>query len=275
MKIILATITAFLLFSCAFGQTTATTADGKINDYDRFLKQCKDSFDKQEYPKAIEACTEAIKLKGDNPDLYQIRGLAYYVTPDAKPKSALEAMTSFGSANKNAAIADFTKCTELAPTKPGCFYALGFVQLQTSSLTNPNHLVAAKNFSEAIRLKSKDEDVYFQRAEAYTKYYNSKDDDKKIRQRNELAVADYTKDIERRPTSYQGLMGRGLVYWYLEKNDLSVADFTKALQLLTASGEQNLEVRRDILGKRAMAYSNLGKEKEACEDLKAIGKECK
>ena len=254
-----------------------TPKDNKksANNDESLAKQCKDFYDKDEYPKAIEACTEAIKLNGDNADLYHRRGLSYYVTPD-KPKTGLDALTSFGSANKNAAIADLTKCTELAPTKPDCFYALGFVQLQTLEKNRLDK--AAKSFSEAIRLKSTDKNVYFLRAEAYREYY-SRDEffdkkDKQIRQRKELAVADYTKDIELRPTSHDSQMGRGLVYLDLEKYDLSVADFTKALDLLNASGEQNPDYRREILGNRARAYMNLGKNTEYCNDMKAIGKAC-
>ncbi len=262
------------LFKESIDKTPKDNKKSATND-ESLAKQCKDFYDKDEYPKAIEACTEAIKLNGDNADLYHRRGLSYYVTPD-KPKTGLDALTSFGSANKNAAIADLTKCTELAPTKPDCFYALGFVQLQTLEKNRLDK--AAQSFSEAIRLKSTDKNVYFLRAEAYREYY-SRDEffgkkDKQIRQRKELAVADYTKDIELRPTSYDSQLGRGLVYLDLEKYDLAVADFTKALDLLNASGEQNPDYRREILGNRARAYMNLGKNTEYCNDMKAIGKAC-
>jgi len=245
------------------------------NNYEAFVKKCRDFYDKDEFTKAIEACTEAIKLKGDDPALYQIRGLSYFVTPD-KPKSGLDALTSIGSANKYAAIADLTKCTQLEPTKPECFYALGYVQRQT--LDKDELDKSAKSFSEAIRLKSTEEDVYFQRAEAYREYY-SRDEffgnkDTQIRRRWELAVADYTKDIELRPTTIESRMGRGLVYLDLEKYNLSVADFTKALDILNASGKQNPDYRKGILENRARAYMNLGKNTEYCNDMKAIGKAC-
>lgn len=251
------------------------TKNDESKNYEAFVKKCNDFYDKDEYTKAIEACTEAIKLKGDDPALYQIRGLSYFVTPD-KPKSGLDALTSIGSANKYAAIADLTKCTQLASTKPECFYALGYVQRQT--LDKDELDKSAKSFSEAIRLKTTEEDVYFQRAEAYREYY-SRDEffgnkDTQIRRRWELAVADYTKDIELRPTAIESRTGRGLVYLDLEKYNLSVADFTKALDILNASGKQNPDYRKGILENRARAYRNLGKEKEACEDMKAIGKAC-
>lgn len=121
------------------------------SNYEDFVKKCNEFFEKEEYPKAIEACTEAIKLKGDDPALYQIRGLSYFFTPD-KPKTGLDALTSIGSANKYAAIADLTKCTQLEPSKPECFYALGYVQLKT--LNKDELEKSAKSFSEAIRLKS-------------------------------------------------------------------------------------------------------------------------
>lgn len=246
------------------------------SNYEAFVKKCNEFYEKEEYPKTIEACTEAIKLKGDDPALYQIRGLSYFFTPD-KPKTGLDALTSIGSANKYAAIADLTKCTQLEPSKPECFYALGYVQRKT--LNKDELEKSAKSFSEAIRLKSTEEDVYFQRAEAYREYY-SRDEffgnkDKQIRQRKELAIADYTKDIELRPTAIESRMGRGLVYLDLEKYGLSVTDFTKALALLNASGDKNPDYLQGILENRARAYRNLGKNKEACEDMKAIGEECK
>jgi tetratricopeptide (TPR) repeat protein len=245
------------------------------NNYEAFVKKCNEFYEKEEYPKTIEVCTEAIKLKGDDPALYQIRGLSYFFTPD-KPKSGLDALTSIGSANKYAAIADLTKCTQLTPTKPECFYALGYVQRLT---LDKNELdKSAKSFSEAIRLKSTEEDVYYQRAEAYREYY-SRDEffgnkETQIRQRKELAVADYTKDIELRPTAIESRMGRGLVYLDLEKYTLSVADFTKALDILNASGKQNPDYRKGILENRARAYLNLGKNTEYCNDMKALGKAC-
>lgn len=253
---------------------TNANKDAKTN-YEDFVKQCNEFFEKEEFPKAIEACSEAIKLNSSDPALYNIRGLAYFYTPD-KPKTGLDALTSIGSANKNAAIADLTKCTELSPTKPECFYALGYVQrrtLQTDKLDK-----AAKSFSEAIRLKTTEEDIYFQRAEAYREFY-SRDEffgnkDAQIRQRWELAVTDYTKDIELRPDAIESRMGRGLVYLDLEKYGLSVTDFTKALALLNASGDKNPDYLQGILENRARAYKSLGKNQEACEDLKAIGKEC-
>jgi tetratricopeptide (TPR) repeat protein len=247
-----------------------------ISNYDSLAKQCNDLFyKKKDFVKTIETCTEAIKLKGNNADLYQIRGISYFLTPD-KPKTGLDAMTSFGSANKTSAIADLTKCTELASTKPDCFYSLGFVQRKT--LKTDEFDQAAKNFSEAIRLKSTDKDVYFQRAEAYREFYSRDEffDNKtaQIRQRKELAVADYTKDIELRPTNIESRMGRGLVYLDLNKYDLAVADFTKALDLLNASGKQNPDYLRGILENRATAYKALGKNTEYCNDMKAIGKAC-
>jgi tetratricopeptide (TPR) repeat protein len=247
-----------------------------INNYDSLAKRCNDLFYKEkDFVKAIETCTEAIKLKGNNADLYQIRGISYFLTPD-KPKTGLDAMTSFGSANKTSAIADLTKCTEFAPTKPDCFYSLGFVQRKT--LKTDEFDQAAKNFSEAIRLKSTDQDVYFQRAEAYREFYSRDEffDNKtaQTRQRKELAVADYTKDIELRPTNIESRMGRGFAYLDLQKYDLSIADFTKALDLLNASGKQNPDYLRGILENRATAYKALGKQTEYCNDMKAIGKAC-
>lgn len=251
------------------------TKNDDSKDYQAFLKQCNEFYEKEEYSKAIEACTEAIKLKNDNPLLYQIRGLSYFVTPD-KPKSGLDALTSIGSANKYAAVADLTKCAQLTPTKPECFYALGYVQRLT---LDKNELdKSAKSFSEAIRLKSTEDDIYFQRAEAYREYY-SRDEffgnkETQIRQRWELAVADYTKDIELRPTAIESRVGRGLVYLDLEKYNLSVTDFTKALDILNASGKENPDYRKGILENRARAYLNLGKNTEYCNDMKALGKAC-
>ncbi|HRH40990.1 MAG TPA: hypothetical protein PKY82_05050 [Pyrinomonadaceae bacterium] len=263
----------FIEFPANPNQSETKNDDSK--DYQALLKQCNEFYEKEDYPKAIEACTEAIKLKNDNPLLYQIRGLSYFFTPD-KPKSGLDALTSIGSANKYAAIADLTKCTQLEPTKPECFYALGYVQRKTLETDKLDK--SAKSFSEAIRLKSTEEDVYYQRAEAYREYY-SRDDffgnkETQIRQRKELAVADYTKDIELRPTAIESRVGRGLVYLDLEKYNLSVTDFTKALDILNASGKQNPDYRKGILENRARAYLNLGKNTEYCNDMKALGKTC-
>jgi len=86
--------------------------------------------------------------------------------------------------------------------------------------TKGEYDLAIADFSETIKAKPKDANVYINRSSAY---WNKKEFD--------IAIADLTKAIELDPGSAAAYYRRGLVRKDRKKYDLAIADFQEAARL--------------------------------------------
>ena len=226
-------IVAFV--SNAFSQTT----------FDAVLESCKSENNSKQYAKAIEACTEAIKLNPNSDEAYFYRGAAFESLPVEKSKQtdADALAVLFGDyyvKNKRKAEADYQKAVDLKPSSI-YYFSLGRVQISTSSLNDMT--LAIKNLTESIRVARVNNEflldgVYYHRAEAYRRQkidYDPMDvftnkpkfeeGQRKEIERKNLAIADYSKFISLYPNSFDSYYGRALTYNSLKKFDLAIADY--------------------------------------------------
>lgn len=291
MKIILATLTILLSLTFAVGQTTET---------------CEQAFKAKHYHYAIEKCSEEIKQTSANTTkdklfvLYFARGYSNIFAPRVYGKGEKEVIYAQSAA-------DFQECVKFAPNEAMVYYLLGFAQV--TALPWKEQITAAKNFSEAIRLGSKQLDIYFLRGEAYEHYYFTVSDTAEKTKGYELAIADYTKDIQMRPKDMTSLMRRKGLYFETEKykeaiDDLAIiinylpneidyriergqaykkwkkyaeaiAEFTDILEKIEDSNDdedEKAEFRKKVLGYRADVYKQMGKKAEWCKDKQEIMK---
>ena len=243
--------------------------ESSAKDYEALVNLALEQVKNKDVAKAIESCSQAIRLKNDRIEAYFVRGMIYSKTR-YQPKDALDRMlTPLGGQNNHLVEADFTKCVEIAPKFQQGYLYLGMVQVKTKPYDEM--ALPLKNLDEAIRLNPNDPSAYYFRAEAnrqnssFTKAAYGELTKEKNRIRS-LALADYTKYINLAPASdaMRGYLGRGQAYFEIEKFDLAIADTSRFI-------EKNTE-NEDAYLVRGRSYLELKKDTQAVEDLtKAIG----
>lgn len=288
MRVFLTAAAILLSFSFAFGQTPGA---------------CEQAFKAKLYANAADKCSAEIKqapvtmAKDKLFVLYFARGYSNMFAPRVYGKGEKEVVYAQSAA-------DFEQCNKLVPNQAMVYYLLGFAQ--RIALPWKEQITTAKNFSEAIRLGSKQTDIYFLRGEAYEHYYFSATEAEKLKG-YELAIADYTKDIELRPKDMTSIMRRKGLYMETGKykeaiDDLSVIidflpneidypiergqayakwkkypeaikEFTGLLEDIEDSNgdeDEKAEYNKKVLGLRAEVYQQMGNKAEWCKDKKAI-----
>ena len=147
--------------------------------------------------RAIEDCTEAIRLDHANAQAQINRGLAYYQSGDL-----------------DHAIADFDEAIRLNPKLVSAYSNRGLAHAGKGDKPQ-----AVADFDKAIEIDPKHAAAYNDRGLVYA----SSDDDR--------AIADFSRAIELQPKFVQAYNNRGLVY--SRKNDLdrALADHNRAIDL--------------------------------------------
>lgn len=281
--------------------------DGSSN-YEALLKKCNEFYGKNDYPKAIKACTEAIKANDKGIEAYIARGNAYLNTPDEKERDSKE-LTKQNSIGINEELAekDFIKVTELDPKSSDNFVRLAEVQMKIYTALEYDDAIA--NLEKARQLNPNNAIVYYDLGEAWREFVDG--DFTKVREYRNRAIANYTKYISLKPSDDKGYLGRGLTYFKEDKYEEAIADLSKYIQsgkmndqAFSARGQSYLELEKypqaiddltkaikihvfspkykgdtddlktAVYSSRAEAYKALGKNKEACQDLKVIGEDC-
>lgn len=300
MKIFLAAITILLSLTFAFGQVEET---------------CEQSFKAKHYEEAVRICTEKIEVIelalitaeaiGTEADRQKLKETLFTLR-FARGYSNMFATRAYGKGEKAKffaqSAADFQECVKIAPSEPMVYYLLGYAQ--STALKPEEQLTAAKNFSEAIRLGSKQKDIYYLRSKAYETYYSTVNSSPEKNKGYELAIADYSKSIEMRALKFESLTARKDLYFKMEKYKEVVDELTLMVkvydsnffyriergeaylkwkkygeaikeftELLNGSDDELENSREEILGFRANAYKGLGKKSEWCKDKKEIDRD--
>ncbi len=300
MKIILASLTILLSLTFAFGQTAETCEQAfKLKHYEYAVSRCtKEITDTKELAE-LDMITQGKKTESEGFKarffvLYFARGYSNMLAPRAYGKGEKEKVFAQSAA-------DFEECIKRVTTEPMPYYLLGFAE--STALKPEEQLKAANNFSEAIRLNSIQNDIYYLRGKAYEKYYSTAKTTAERNKGYELAIADYAKGIELRQMKFESLNARKDLYLKMERykeaiDDLNLCvkefDFTffyrvelgetylkwkkyteaikQFIELLEGDDEELESSHEEILGFRADAYKGLGKKAEWCRDKKAIDK---
>jgi len=154
-------------------------------------------FKKKEYDKAIDDYSKAIQIKQDFANAYKNRGQVWEAKGDFEKS-----------------IADYTKAIELNPQ-----YDL-FVRRGNIKFDQSDYDGAIKDYTKAIDLKPKNENGYYNRANAFS---NKGDYDK--------AISDFNKAIELNPGYADAYSNRGIVRYNMKDYDKAFDDYSKAIQL--------------------------------------------
>jgi len=193
---------------------------------------------KQAFDGAISDYTKVIELNPKSVTAYYGRGIAH------EHKREL-----------NLAIVDYTKATELSPSL--------FTFLSRGRVLVKNRLYdqAVANYSEALaKDKNTPDAVYIhQRGLAFL-----------LRGDLELALADFNKALELRPTESEFYNSRGQYYAAKKEYTKAVGDYTSAIKwrwgVKGVPGTYNLQPH-NYLANRGMAYFGLGNYDAALDDL--------
>ena len=187
----------------------------------------------QIYDRAIEDCTQAIRLEPDNVDGYLNRGGMYSAKGDF-----------------DRAIADFTRAIQLDPDNASGYGSRGNVYDKKGDFDR-----AIADFNRRIQLEPDDKYGYLGRGSAYA---NKGDLDR--------AIADYTQAIRLDPDDVFGYLRRSFTYSMKGNYNRAIADINQAIRRNPDSATAFM-----MYSNRGSSYVSMGKYKQAIADLnKAI-----
>jgi tetratricopeptide (TPR) repeat protein len=165
---------------------------------DNYSKLGTEYFWDEQYDKAEEYYTEAIKLDPGNAKYYQLRGVSYNWLKEYEK-----------------AVADHSKAIELDPDKASYYNSRG---------KNYNWL---KEYEKAVADHSKAIEL----DPGNAAYYNSRGVNYNWLKEYEKAVADHSKAIDIEPDKADYYNERGKNYNWLNEYEKAVADYSKAVEL--------------------------------------------
>ncbi len=204
------------------------TADQSANTYiDRAHKEVE----KGNYQAAIADYTEAIRLKPDDADTYNHRGIAY---------------TNVMQSDK--AISDFTEAIRLKAD-----YAVSYGLRGIAYGYLHQYDKAISDYNRAIQLNPNQPFPYNYRGIAYD---DLKQDDK--------AISDYNQAIQLKPDYAEAYNNRGYAYYHLKQYDQAIRDYTQCIRLKPnfVQAYNNRANAYDALGETAKAKQDRTKAKE-------------
>jgi tetratricopeptide (TPR) repeat protein len=278
----------------------------KVIDYNTLISDCLSSVKNQQFTKAIELCTDAIKEKSDSGMAYYLRAFSYSKTHrNTSVKSPTgETVELTNELRKKFAVSDAEKCTQLISNEYPCFSLLGSLLYDSDKKDESEK--AIKNLSEGIRLGDKNIELYRYRAvanqsialsmqptspeakqraeQALNDYdthfqgsksivdYEWKAQIYEFLGKYDLAIADYTKVIQENDDDELLFLSRGKIYLKTKNYQLAIDDFTKALEIAD-DGDDSADFedfQKEILPLRMQAYKALKNKTSFCEDLKIL-----
>ena len=202
-------------------------------DYsDHYLVYFVNGYYQKDNELAIVYFDQAIKLKPDNAEVYNSRGISYGMLNNdqaaiadfdqaikLKPDFA-EAYTNRGASHTElgkiqAAIADFDQAIKLNPDLAGTYNNRGAIY----RVLNKNQTAIA-DFDQAIKLKPD-----------FAMAYNNRGAAQGELGKNQLAIADFDQAIKLNPDYASAYTNRGVSYRRLNKDQAAIADFDQAIKL--------------------------------------------
>jgi tetratricopeptide (TPR) repeat protein len=215
-----------------------------------YSNRCLAYLQLQQYPNAIEDCTQAIQFNPSNTEAYLNLGLVYYRQGNypkaiAIYESAIEQNLAdwrfyynlglaYGELkNYDAAITNYNvalKQNALEPQQTGQIYNdRGLSYLLSGRVTN-----AIADFTRSIDTNTDNQFAYYNRACAYH------------RQQSYLAaIADFTQAIQLNPSNINVYVNRGWLYHQIGQNHLALADLRFASKEFKQQG--NLKAYRQAI----------------------------
>jgi Flp pilus assembly protein TadD len=192
--------------------TAPDNGQAEASDAEAFFNRGDNLYDEKQYDQAIDAFTQAIRLKPDYPDAYNERGMAY----DEKGEYDL-------------AIQDYTQAVKLNPNYAEAYYNRGI-----SYANKGDYNQAVQDYTHALKLNPNDADVYNNRRVAYANNgdYNQ-------------AVLDYTRALKLKPDDAGVYSNRGSAYQNNKQYEQALQDYDHALQF--DPNAENARKNRDAL----------------------------
>jgi tetratricopeptide (TPR) repeat protein len=180
------------------GPTLPTVTPTRAIDADAHFDSGMAFLERQEYDKAINDFTEAIRLDRNYVPAYVSRGNAYGIQ---------------GAVDK--AINDFTEAIRLDPNVAIIYFNRGNAYYDQGNLDK-----ASNDYKEAIRLDPNFARAYVGRGDV-------------IREQGNLdkAISDYNEAIRLEPNYVPAYDGRGRAYGSSGNYDKAISDFTEAIRL--------------------------------------------
>ena len=151
--------------------------------------------------------------------------------------------------NRNKALKDFDEAIRINPHCADAYNDLGVVHYLLGKYNE-----AIKDYDKAIEINPKNAEYYNSRGYVHATLGSYKD-----------AINDYDKAIELRPELFTAYFNRGNSYFRLSDYRQAASDYNKAIGINPKYGDA-------YNNNRALAYSELGNNKQAVEDMKTAAK---
>ncbi|MES0491417.1 MAG: tetratricopeptide repeat protein [Leptospirales bacterium] len=217
-------------------------------------------YKKEQYQKAVDAFSEAIRLDPDDEDNYLNRGASYY-NLDKHNKAikdynkAIELKPDYAEAYNNRgavyddlkkydkAVKDYNKAIELKPDYANAYNNRGIAYNNLEEYDK-----AVKDYDKAIELKPDYADAYNNRGNTY----------KNLKKYDE-AIKDYDKAIKLKPDYENAYFNRAYSYSQLKQHDMAIEDYKKALELDSkdTTSSQNLAEAYFVTGQPEQALDTV------------------
>lgn len=278
----------------------------KAVDYDSLISDCLASVKNQQFAKAVDFCTDALREKSDSGMAYYLRAVSYNkMSVDTATKSPSgEAVKISIQQRIQFTVSDAEKCLQFIPNEYPCYSLIGSVLYKSNDKIELEK--AVKNLNEGIRLGDKNKDLYLYRGVAnfsLAKTFSPKDanavkyaeqaiaDFTTLMQKNpsddfnyfrrsdvyeflgkyNLAIADLSKFLESNKVDEQAIFARGKLYLANQQYQLAIDDFTNALAIADDSDNYDFDdFQKEILPLRMKAYKALKNKTAFCTDLKIL-----
>jgi tetratricopeptide (TPR) repeat protein len=207
----------------------------------------------------IQSLTDVIDNNPQDPNGYNIRGIAYYeagrarealsdfdraieLDPQFYPAYANRGLVQRNQGRFSDALADYNRALQINPS-----YAIAYAGRGMTYQAQGQTELALADYNQALSLDPADARTYYSRGLIF-----------KAQGRDELAIADFTSAISFQPRVYEPYYARGEVYLARGAYDSAFDDFFQAIQ----NGASTADA-----GTLAQAWTYLGQALEGQSDL--------
>ncbi|MBL8151474.1 MAG: tetratricopeptide repeat protein, partial [Blastocatellia bacterium] len=228
-------------------------------DAESFFERGEELRRTAKFVEAIEAYSEAIKLKPATARFYYYRGYVYAennqlelaildfteaikLQPDYPVAYNSRAFAYISKGKLDLALADFNKLVELQPNNEVPYQNRGFVYDIKGKLD-----LALTDYSQAIKIAPNHAGTYYDRASIYVR-----------KAEFDLAFTDYSKAVEIKPDYAKAFRRRGNLFYRRGDIERAISDLDRSIRLNSEDPESYF-VRGDI-------HDFLGDIQRACED---------
>ncbi len=193
--------------------------------------------EEERWDDAISSLDEAILLKPDDAQCYNLRGLAFG-----------------GLGNLDSAMRDFKEARSLAPDDPSVCNNLGTCYLRMGQIDN-----AVKHYKMALKIDARDVQARTNVGIAYSKKAALASANTRDRYAR-LSLTAFDEVIAEDPSFPVAYRERGLLYTFQGRYQDAISDLTQAIELDPSYAEAYYD--------RGLAYRELGEDQKAMADFR-------